>query len=128
MKTSILKISTIASALLFILQLSSCKKHECIDPSTKGTDTVIVTQTDTITKTDTLTFKKFVANNDPSIVEDAGVSLIKPTVNGSDNTVFNCYTWTQSGSKNVVRNFIKFDMTGIPAGAVVDSAFLSFYW
>ena len=61
-------------------------------------------------------------------MEDADVSSIAPNANYSNNEFMNPYAWTQDGILNVKRNYLKFDLSNIPQGAVIDSAYLSLYF
>lgn len=64
---------------------------------------------------------------DPSQSKDAMVWSINPSTNYGNNVEGTITTWTYTGSPSTKRFYIEFDMSAIPAGASIDSAFFFFY-
>jgi hypothetical protein len=97
-----------------ILSISACKKDKEEDP---------VPPVGNQTEHHTLTFQ-------PNATEgkDAVFCLLVPDNNYGNVDDINLYAWTQSGNLNVKRTTIEFNLSSIPAGAVIDSAFLSLYY
>lgn len=60
--------------------------------------------------------------------KDAIVSKLVPDNNYSENANIHLYAWTQSGKLNVLRVFMDFDLSSVPAEAQIDSAYLSLYF
>ncbi|HET6227227.1 MAG TPA: DNRLRE domain-containing protein [Bacteroidia bacterium] len=60
--------------------------------------------------------------------KDAEVGYIVPNTNYGSSGKLSPYAWTQNGDLNVVRDFIEFDLTSIPANATITSAKLSLYY
>ncbi len=59
--------------------------------------------------------------------KDAGVSSLFPTNNYANVDELTAMAWTSSGSFNIGRTFIDFDLSSIPTNAVIQSAILSLY-
>jgi Concanavalin A-like lectin/glucanases superfamily len=64
----------------------------------------------------------------PTDGKDAEVSSLNPTTTNGSSSYFNLYDWTISGSENIKRVFIAFNLSTIPTNAVIDSAYLSLYF
>ena len=60
--------------------------------------------------------------------KDAVFSLIVPNNNYASLPDIHLYAWTQGGILNVNRVAINFNLSSIPSGAKIDSAFLSLYF
>lgn len=60
--------------------------------------------------------------------KDALFGIIVPDTNYGDADRLQLYSWTQGAELNVIRDAIDFDLTNIPEGAIIDSAYISFYF
>lgn len=65
---------------------------------------------------------------DSIIGKDAVFGLIVPNRNNAEGEDLHLYAWTQGGRLNVNRFAIDFDISSIPTGAIIDSAYLSLYF
>ena len=60
--------------------------------------------------------------------KDALFGKIVPDTNYGESENIHLYAWTQSGVLNITRTAIDFNLSGIPAEARIDSAYLSLYF
>jgi hypothetical protein len=60
--------------------------------------------------------------------KDADVTMNNPFLNSGNNAFVDPYCWTQSGDINIKRVFIEFPLTSLPINAIIDSAFVNFYF
>lgn len=60
--------------------------------------------------------------------KDAIIGSIVLHTNYGESELVDLYAWTQGGNLNIVRTVIDFDLSDIPEGAIIDSAFISFYF
>jgi len=60
--------------------------------------------------------------------KDAIFGSIVPNTNYGESELVDLYAWTQGGTLNVVRSVIDFDLSDIPEGAIIDSAYISLYF
>ncbi len=65
---------------------------------------------------------------DATTGKDADIASMIPNTVSNTAPYFDPYAWTQSGGVNVKRCLIQFDLSSIPTGAVIDSAYLSLYF
>jgi hypothetical protein len=63
----------------------------------------------------------------PSTSKDATVWSVFPTTNYGNTQEATLTAWTNGGSPSTKRYYVEFDMTSIPPGTVVDSAYLFYY-
>lgn len=59
--------------------------------------------------------------------KDAYLHSINNTTNYGSSAEFSSIAWTVGGTPVTVRSLVEFDLSGVPAGAVIDSARLSIY-
>ncbi|MFN3852283.1 MAG: M36 family metallopeptidase [Spirosomataceae bacterium] len=65
---------------------------------------------------------------DSSNSNDIDISSLFPTTTFTTNRYLVPYNWSQFGNTETRRTLIKFDLSSIPANAVIDSAYLSLYY
>jgi hypothetical protein len=70
----------------------------------------------------------YISQPGPINGKDAEVSSYNPTLTNPDANFTNIFAWTISGTSNIKRVYMGFDLASIPTNAVVDSAFLSLYF
>jgi hypothetical protein len=66
--------------------------------------------------------------NDEPGIEDAAVTSILPNQLSGTGKIINPYAWTQNGNLNIKRTFIKFNLSELQNGIMLDSAFLDLYF
>jgi hypothetical protein len=64
----------------------------------------------------------------PSTSKDIDISSLFPTINYDTSKYLVPYSWTQFGVTENRRTLLEFDLSSIPANAVIDSAYLSLYY
>ncbi len=74
--------------------------------------------------------KHFVINLQPDgvIGKDALFGSIVPDTNYGAADRLQLYSWTNSGTLNTIRDALDFDISAIPEGAIIDSAYISLYF
>lgn len=102
-------ISIISIGLLSLLSIS-CTKESFVD---------YVTDTTTISKV-------YQTNEDSSI--DAVVESLNPNTNYGNSTHLTAFSWTNGGSFNTSRSFLKFDLSDITPQTKISSATLSLFY
>jgi hypothetical protein len=58
---------------------------------------------------------------------DVTSSTFEPNTNWEGDQKLQSWAWTNSGSENICRSFLKFDMTSIPTNTVISKAYLYLY-
>lgn len=72
--------------------------------------------------------KKIILGTYNTPVADVVISSLSPDANFGGSPNLDPYAWTQGGSLNIVRPLIRFDLSAIPAGAIIDEVLMVLYW
>lgn len=65
---------------------------------------------------------------DSAAGKDTRIDSYSPSTNNSTSPEFLAGMWTISGNWFTVRTLVEFDLSGIPANSIINSAFLSLYY
>jgi len=102
-----------SSVIIFTVIFLSCEKEECDNLSNCEVGKLI--------------YDSIILQPDGNKGKDAFLFDMNPDQNYGNHEDFAAIAWTNSGIPVKVRGLIEFDLSGIPANAIIDSAYLSLY-